>query len=228
MSIIRFVNDRNREASQLRAILRYATRNGAIEQQYVSGLGINPANAFEEMTMTKQIFHQEGGKQYLHLVISCDQVMRQPGIMHQVGEELAGFYGNYQVLVVTHADTDNLHSHLIVNSVNMQTGKKLSQRRRDFWRFFTFANKVFVKYGLQPIGAEQLYEVLLDEESDFGDDEGWDDLDDIIHEELEQLQSRCGITRPIHFMDEEVERQDVIRSIERLKKITRYGGDIYA
>lgn len=226
MSIIRFINDRNREASQLRAILRYATRNGAIKQQYVSGLGINPASAFEEMTMAKQIFHQEEGKQYLHLVISSDQIMRQPGIMHLVGKELAGFYGQYQVLVATHDDTHNLHSHLIVNSVNMQTGKKLSQRRKDFWKFFTFANKVFAKYGLQPIGAEQLYEMVLDEKSDFWDDEDWDDLDAIIHEELEELQSRCGVTRPIHFMDEEVERQDVLRSIERIKKLQEMG-DIY-
>lgn len=216
MSIIRFINDRNRKASQLRGILRYATREGTIERQYVSGMGINPDTAFEEMIAAKRMFHQEEGKQYLHLVVSCDQIMQQPDIMNQIGKEFANFYADYQVLMVTHTDKKNLHSHLVINSVNMQTGKKLSQKRKDFWKFLKYANQIFANYGLSQIGAEQLYQVVFDEELDFLDDD-YEDFDDLIHEELEELQAKCGVRRPLYFMDEEQERQDVLRSIERMR-----------
>ena len=201
----------------MRGILHYATRGGAIEQQYVSGAGINPDIAFEEMIAAKRMFHQEEGKQYLHLVVSCDQIMQQPSIMHQIGKEIAKFYADYQVLTATHTDTDNLHCHLIINSVSMQTGKKLSMKRKDFWEFLKYANQVFANHALSQIGAEQLYQVVFDEELDFFDDEDYEDFDDIIHRELEELQSKYGVRRPIYFMDQEQERQDVLRSIERMK-----------
>lgn len=201
----------------MREILRYATRGGAIERQYISGVGINPNTAFEEMLSAKRIFHQEKGKQYLHLVVSCDQIMQRPSNMHEIGEAIARFYKDYQVLITTHTDTDNLHCHLVVNSVNMKTGNKLSQRRRDFWRFLKFTDNIFKRYGLPPIGFEQLYQVVFNEEFDFWDDDDYENFDDIIHGELEELQSKCGVRRALYFMDEAQERQDVLCSIERLK-----------
>lgn len=44
-----------------------------------------------------------------------------------MGKELAEVFAKkgYQVVVETHNDTDNLHNHLIINSVNSETGKKL-------------------------------------------------------------------------------------------------------
>jgi len=208
-------------------IIKYVTREDKLAERYVTGLGINPAAAYEEMVFAKKLLHQEEGKQYLHLVVSCDQIMRQPDAVHVMGKEIARFYKEYQVLVATHSDTANLHCHLIINSVNMLTGKKLSQRRKDFWKFLQFANTIFERHNLPHIGAEQMYEVLLSEE---GDDSYWDedmdDFDGMITDRLEELQSKYGIQRPIFFYSSEKERIDKLRAINRMEQMEINGGRI--
>lgn len=189
----------------------------------MAGVGINPASAYEEMMRAKKAFHQEGGKQYLHLVVSFDQALQQANTAHLIGKEIAEFYKDYQVLVTTHADTDNLHCHLIVNSVNMLTGKKLSQHRKDFWEFIRLANTVFEKYDLPRIGSKQLYELVLNEECDCWEDD-LEEFDEMIHGRLAELEQRCGVQRPIYFEDEEMEREDVLRSIECMEQVMKKEG----
>lgn len=184
----------------------------------MTGVGINSSTAYEEMISAKKLFHQEDGKQYLHLVVSCDQILQQPDAVHQIGKEIAKFYKDYQVLITTHSDTDNLHCHLVINSVNMLTGKKLSQRRTDFWEFVEFANSVFERHNLPPIGSEQIYEVTFDNDECDWEDDDLEELDDAIHGRMEELQHICGVQRPIFFLDKEKEREDVVSSIVRMEQ----------
>lgn len=186
----------------------------------MAGVGINPNSAYEEMVFAKNIFHQEGGKQYLHLVISFDKVLQQADTAHQIGRKIAEFYKEHQILVTTHSDTDNLHCHVIVNSVNMVTGKKLSQKRKNFWEFIEYANNIFEYYDLPRIGSKQVYELILNEECDYLEDDLFD-FDEIIHGKLEELEQRCGVRRPIYFEDEETEREDVLRSIEQMEQMMK-------
>ena len=219
MSIIRFINDRNREHLQLRKIIEYVKREDKLSERYITGIGINPDTAYQDMIFAKKMLHQENGKQYLHLVVSCDQIMRQPDAVHEIGKEIAAYYKDYQVLVATHSDTANLHCHLVINSVNMQNGKKLSQRRKDFWRFRNFANTVFERHNLPHIGAEQMYEVLLSEEDNYDWDDDLDDFDALITGRLEELQNKYGVQRPIFFYRQEEECHDKLRAIDRLEKM---------
>ena len=223
MSIVRFVNDRNRKAAQLRRIIDYAKREGSLARKYMSGIGIDPDTAYEQMVSAKNLFHQEGGKQYLHLVVSFDQVLQQADTAHLIGGKIAKFYNDYQVLVTTHTDTNNLHCHLIINSVNMCTGKKLSQNRKDFWKFIEFANTVFEQYDLPHIGSKQVCELLLSEECDFWEDDLLE-FDEVIHGRLEELEQQYGVQRPIYFDDEELEREDVLRSIEQMEQLMKKEG----
>lgn len=189
----------------------------------MSGVGINPISAYEEMMRAKKAFHQERGKQYLHLVVSFDQVLQQADTAHKIGRKIAEFYSDYQVLVTTHSDTSNLHCHLIINSVNMLTGKKLSQKRKDFWKFIEHANSIFEYYDLPRIGSKQLYELVLDAGGDFWEDDLLE-FDDMIHGRLEELEQQCGVRRPIYFEDEETEREDVLRSIEHMEQMMEREG----
>lgn len=204
------------------------TRSGAVSGRFCTGQGISAESAYEEMIRAKSIFHNEKGKQYEHLVISCDQKMKDPDIVHKIGMRIAEYYHEYQVLTATHDDTPNLHSHLIINSVNMCTGKKLSMKRKDLWALIRYANKVFEEYGLPPIGSKQVYEIIptldcwCESQDDYYDDGFWDDfmeeIDAAIDERLEELQLQLGIQRVLSFDDPDEERKDKIRSILRMEK----------
>ncbi|MCD8110514.1 MAG: relaxase/mobilization nuclease domain-containing protein [Oscillospiraceae bacterium] len=181
-------------------------------------MGITPDLAYEQMMGAKRAFHQEKGKQYQHLVVSCDRELQNATVMTQIGYEMAEFFSDYQVLIATHTDTANLHCHLVINTVNMLTGKKLSIRRKDFWSFIKFANNIFTAHGLPEIGAKQVYELIFNDPDEVLQDD-WEEFDDELYAELETLQSGLGVCRAIYFTDEEAERKDVLQTILRLRKI---------
>lgn len=231
MPIIRFINDRNRKDAQLLEVINYIKREDKLAERYITGLGVETETAYRDMMVAKKMLHQEKGKQYLHLVVSCDRKIRNPDAVHGIGKEIACFYKDYQVLLATHSDTDNLHCHLVINSVNMRTGKKLSQRRKDFWEFRKFANTVFERHNLPHIGEKQIYEIVVGEGDYEGDAYDWEEdefgLDQMITDRAEELQNRYGIQRPIYFVDEEEERFDLLRSINRLEEAMDLQGEDY-
>lgn len=54
-------------------------------------------------------------------------------------------YPNHQVLVATH--TDNIHSHLVINSVNSENGKKIHQNSDKLYECRRVNDEICMKYG---------------------------------------------------------------------------------
>lgn len=102
-------------------------------QRLVSGWNCTAQSALSEMQLTKERFRKTDGRQYYHFVQSfaaADDLTPQKA--HTIALELAQReFPNFEVLVATHIDTDILHSHLIVNSVSFQDGRKLHQSADD-------------------------------------------------------------------------------------------------
>lgn len=166
------------------------------------------------------MYHQEGGKQYQHLVLSHDSAVRDARLAHKVGMEVANFYGqNCQVAVFTHTDTEHLHSHLIVNTVNMYTGKKLSQGKEACGKIKRFADNILRSHGLEPIGGKDIFEYGLCEEyfeyeESYEEDEmGMDELLDIVDE----IEDMSGIIRPLHFIENKSEKEEAKKYLGRIE-----------
>ncbi len=174
------------------------------------------------MRQAKVLFHQEKGKQYQHLVVSNNSSVRDTSLVHRIGCEIAEYYGSqYQVYVCTHCNTNNLHSHIIINTVNMVTGKKLSQNKSDCRKLKEYANRIFKKYDLPPIGGKDIYFIKYDEPDDFYDDLYWDEYNEIAYDS-QLLEEHYGVTRPFHFMDLEGETQELLNYYKRME--ARTGG----
>lgn len=187
-------------------IVRYVTREGSIRNELQDGIGFFSNDAFEEMKFIRKMFHAEEGKMYQHLVVSNSSMLKDSTIAHQIAMRIASFYGDeYQVLVCTHTDTENLHSHLIINTVNISDGKRLSQNKKDLKRLRNFANGIFAEYGLPLIGENALFFVEYDGYDEYEENDPYDDL----VKESETLEEEYGIIRPIKFLDYEVEAKEV-------------------
>ena len=62
--------------------------------------------------------------QYVQSFSPQEQIL--PAEAHGIALELAErFFPDCEVLIATHLDTEHLHSHFIINSVQPNTGKKL-------------------------------------------------------------------------------------------------------
>lgn len=129
MAVIKAVNSR----SSIGTIVNYVTKKEKTEEKLMSGIDCNPTNAIDEMKATKEIWHKTNGRQYAHFVqsFSPDEKITLEEA-HKIAYELAQKeFNGYEVLIATHKDTDHIHSHIIVNTVNHEDGHKLHRSAHD-------------------------------------------------------------------------------------------------
>jgi hypothetical protein len=109
-----------------------------------SGVNCLPYTSYLEMMATKEKFKKTGDVCFYHFVQSfSDKEEMTPWQANEAARELAErLFPDYECVVATHCDTDNLHSHIIVNSVSFRDGKKLhlsptsiQEMRRSTTRF---------------------------------------------------------------------------------------------
>lgn len=73
-----------------------------------------------------------------------------PELAHQIGVELMQKVApNFQVIISTHVDKDHIHNHIIINSVNMETGVKWKGNQTTVEKIlWEESNKLSKQYGL--------------------------------------------------------------------------------
>lgn len=94
------------------------------------------------------------------LVVNEIDLYREWGKMAlEVGELIAGDgdiekgKNDYQIAVQTHADENGMHAHFEINTVNLNTGKKMNYDHDDLLKIYDYADKVYRDRGLTIQGA---------------------------------------------------------------------------
>ncbi len=135
--------------SDLYAALRYVSNGKKTdERMYVSGINCNAKRAYERMTATKKRFGKTGGNVAYHGYQSFQAGEATPEEAHKIGLETARrMWGNeYEVVVTTHLNTDNVHNHFVVNSVSFQTGRKFENHISDHYRLREISDAVCLEH----------------------------------------------------------------------------------
>lgn len=147
MSYFKFVNQNPRT---LFGIINYATNEEKTNKTLIYGFGIDPAHAFEEMDAVKQMWHQTSGRQYKHFIFSFDSNIDLPNnILMNIGCDIGAYFANeYQILMAIHFNTNNIHIHYVLNTVNMFTGRKFSITKRDMYNYKLYINQILQRYNL--------------------------------------------------------------------------------
>ena len=122
--------------SNLQAVINYGkngdkTDNGIL----VSSVNCSVDTAYEEMALTKKFFHKEDKTLGYHIIQFFKGNEVSPSMANQIGIELAQeLWGDkYQIIVCTHINKENIHNHLILNSVSFIDGKKYHNGKEDIF-----------------------------------------------------------------------------------------------
>lgn len=123
MAVVKAVHSK----AKLSVAIAYITKREKTEQRLVTGLQCSPGSAVMEMETTKQLWRKTGGRQYDHYIQSfAPGEPVSPEIAHRIACQWAAHqFPGYECVVVTHVDREHVHSHVIVNSVSYETGRKL-------------------------------------------------------------------------------------------------------
>ena len=145
MAIVKFVAS----GCPMNNIFPYVMNREKTDENLISGINCSPDTALQEFTFVKKQFKKEDGRTYVHIVqaFSPDDDLT-PELAHEIGLRFAEYFGGYQALVATHRNTDHIHNHIILNSVNMETGKKFHQSAAEMRQVKEYSNKLCREYGL--------------------------------------------------------------------------------
>lgn len=131
------------------AITKILARNGGLEQAIQYALNgdkteghiltahqnCDPGLEYRQMMDTKRDIGKTDGRQCYHIIQSFKPGEVTPELALEIAKEFASEYlTDYEVVIGTHVDKDHIHSHLVFNSVNGQTGKKYHVTTQEYYR----------------------------------------------------------------------------------------------
>lgn len=120
MAVIKFI--RNNSMTNL---LRYCSNPKKVGAVSSLNCSLNPRR---EMLLTRKLWKKNKGTQGIHLVQSFDGYEVDRDTANKIGLELAKqIAGDFECIIYTHVDADNVHNHIVINAVNFKTGRKFHQ-----------------------------------------------------------------------------------------------------
>lgn len=114
-----------------------------------SGLNCDIDYAKSSFKQTRALYGKENGIQAHTVIQSFKPGEVTPEQCNQLGLALAEkFAPNHQVAVYTHNDTDHVHNHIVINSIDLETGKKFNNNKQALRDLRDFNDDVCREHGL--------------------------------------------------------------------------------
>lgn len=87
---------------------------------------------------------------FIHSFSAYDNIT--PELAHELTEELCRrSFPNSEVVIATHTDTDHVHCHIVINSVNFTDGKMLQISPKAYTAIKDLSNELALEKGLTPV-----------------------------------------------------------------------------
>ena len=142
--------------SNLQAVLNYGKNGEKTEHGIlVSSINCNVDTAYEEMALTKKFFHKEGKTLGYHIIQSFKGNEVPSEKANQIGKQLAEeLWGDkYQVVICTHINKQNVHNHIILNSVSFIDGKKYHNSNAEIAFMKQASDRLCINNGLSIVNT---------------------------------------------------------------------------
>lgn len=150
----------NPKKTSLDKALNYIENSSKTDRQfYVTAINCPTKKAYEYMMETKKRFGKLGGNVAYHGYQSFTHGEVTPDEAHKIGLKTAKrMWGDkYEIVVTTHLNTENIHNHIVINSVSFKTGKKFQNHISDHYKFREFSDAVCLEYGKSILQNSRFY-----------------------------------------------------------------------
>ena len=181
-----------------KATLEYICRDDKTDnKKYVTALNCSLPTVYQEFKNTREMYGKTGGIKYYHFVQSHPSGYEiQPELAHKIAVEFAekAFKG-HECVVATHIDAEHIHSHIVFNAVNAESGRKYHSNKFTLNDIRTLSDEICQKYGVQtlekPVLNQRTDGITTGEYRSAMKGESWKiDLINVIDEVMEQAKTR--------------------------------------
>jgi hypothetical protein len=151
MAVIRRMSSKAK-VGKLENYLKQETKT---EEKLITGMNCDSDNFAKQCEMTNLYYRknqEKNDRKYYHIIQSfspkdnCNLTYEEA---HKIGRSFAekNFRG-HEVLIITHKDKEHIHNHFVVNSVNLENGKKYRADNKSLWKLRRTSNELCIENGL--------------------------------------------------------------------------------
>ena len=161
MATCSFIKERKQTAGSMGRVIQYVSQpKKTMDEEgnrYLTGVNCVADVAMQSFMATKHLYGKDTGTFFYQYTPSfAPEEILTTAQAHQIGLELAEqFFPGCEVLVATHVDRQHLHSHLVVNSVHPDTGKKLHFTPRTLEDMRKVSDQICMEHGLSTLKPYQ-------------------------------------------------------------------------
>lgn len=154
LKLIRYKSGTDFRSSVMRNVIGYCLQPSKtkIREEIFSVTGQNcvPAIAYNQFMATKASWGKTDGLLFRHYVqsFSPDENITPLQANEIAGEFAAKAWTGYEVLIATHVDRAHIHSHMIVNTVHPDTGKKLHESPDNLKKLRAISDEICRSHGI--------------------------------------------------------------------------------
>lgn len=130
--------------------IKYVEDEKKVSKEYITGINCDVKRVDQDFEFAK-IIHEKTNPKIIahHYIQSFKPGEANEKIANEIGCRLINEIApGYQAIVVTHNDTKHLHNHIIINSVNINTGYMYKANRESYRNALSVKDKLDREYGL--------------------------------------------------------------------------------
>ena len=139
---------------RLDAGIKYILNGEKTEEQVLTArLNCDPGRECRQMLDTKWAYGKTDGVQYYHVIQSFKPGEVSPELALEIAREFAQEHlPGYEAVIAVHVDRQHIHSHIIFNSVNADTGAKYHSTSQTYYRQIrAISDRLCQEHGLSVI-----------------------------------------------------------------------------
>ena len=131
MAVVKAISSR----ATIKRATDYITKDCKTTPELTYGIGCSPATAWMEMEAVKAAWGKEEGRSYKHFSLTYhakENITHEQVLANAIklAENTPAWKG-HQIVIAVHTDKPEKHAHIIINSVNAETGHKLQWSKAD-------------------------------------------------------------------------------------------------
>lgn len=139
-------------------VISYCMDAKKTPRQLMKGYGVNLSQPAYEMRRLAESYGKDKGLRLRHMILSFSAQEIKRFRFHvydsiaKIADYTARYYaGQYQILHCIHEDSNCLHVHFVMNTVNYQTGKKHAGKKDDYYNFQHYLRTFLAEYYNLPL-----------------------------------------------------------------------------
>lgn len=151
--------------ASMKRVIDYITRLDKTREDLIKGMNCSPQNAYEEFLLNKQLWDKTEDGERRMIIHFTQSFAEDDEVTPEMASEIAGkllqheLFDGFQVVYAVHMDTDNLHTHFVIDACNKETGRQWHISDKDLQTIKDYSDQLCREYKLSICQKKENYTV---------------------------------------------------------------------